>query len=217
MTDLLPLFVNLTGRRVLLVGGGPVASAKLTQLLAAGADVHVVAPEIHEDIVKTAVGMSRRQFVPADLDGAWLAVAAATPDVNRSVAAAAEGRQLFVNAVDDPANATAFLSGVVRRDGVTLAISTSGDAPGLTALLREALDAVLPRDLDAWVREARRQRAAWREGGVPMSQRRPLLLEALNKLYRSTAEHAKHAESPMDSSAISASSAVDRRGGGSWQ
>ncbi len=145
MTDLLPLFVNLTGRRVVLVGGGPVASAKLTQLLAAGADVHVVAPEIHEDIVKAAVAISRRQFVPADLDGAWLVVAAATPDVNRSVAAAAEGRQLFVNAVDDPANATAFLSGVVRRDGVTLAISTSGDAPGLTALLREALDAVLPR------------------------------------------------------------------------
>ena len=132
---------------------------------------------------KAAVAISRRRFVPADLDGAWLVVAAATPDVNRSVAAAAEGRQLFVNAVDDPANATAFLSGVVRRDGVTLAISTSGDAPGLTALLREALDAVLPRDLGAWVREARRQRAGWKEDGVPMSKRRPLLLEALNRLY----------------------------------
>jgi siroheme synthase-like protein len=217
MTDLLPLFVNLTARHVVLVGGGPVASAKLTQLLAAGADVHVVAPEIHEDIVKAGVAISRRQFVPADLDGAWLVVAAATPDVNRIVAAAAEERQLFVNAVDDPANASAFLSGVVRRDGVTLAISTSGEAPGLTALLREALDAVLPRDLGAWVREAHRQRAGWKEDGVPMSQRRPLLLEALNKLYGLTAEHAKHAESPMDSSAIAAGSAVNRRGGDTWQ
>ncbi len=63
------------------------------------------------------------------------------------MAGAAEARRVFVNAVDDPANATAFLSGVVRRDGVTVAISTSGDAPGLTALLREALDAILPRDL----------------------------------------------------------------------
>ena len=61
MTDLLPLFVNLTGRHVVLVGGGPVASAKLTQLLAAGADVHVVAPEIHEDIVKAPAAISRRR------------------------------------------------------------------------------------------------------------------------------------------------------------
>ncbi len=211
MTDLLPLFVNLTGRRVVVVGGGPVAGAKVAQLLAAGADVHVVAPEIHEDIVKTTVALSRRRFVSADLDGAWLVVAAATPAVNRSVAAAAEGRQLFVNAVDDPANATAFLSGVVRRDGVTLAISTSGEAPGLTALLREALDAVLPRELGAWVSEARRQRAAWKADGVPMSKRRPLLLEALNRLYRSPAEHE---EEPLVHSAVSESSAFDRRGGG---
>jgi siroheme synthase-like protein len=212
MTDLLPLFVNLAGRHVVLVGGGPVASAKLTQLLAAGADVHVVAPEILEDIVKAAVAILRRPFVPADLDGAWLVVAAATPEVNQRVSAAAEGRQLFVNAVDDPANATAFLSGVVRRDGVTLAISTSGDAPGLTALLREALDAVLPRDLGAWVREARRQRAAWKDNGVPMSQRRPLLLDALNKLYRSTAGPAGHDEDPLVRSAVSASSAFNRDG-----
>jgi siroheme synthase-like protein len=212
MTDLLPLFVNLTARHVVLVGGGPVASAKLTQLLAAGADVHVVAPEIHEDIVKAGVAISRRQFVPADLDGAWLVVAAATPDVNRIVAAAAEERQLFVNAVDDPANASAFLSGVVRRDGVTLAISTSGEAPGLTALLREALDAVLPRDLGAWVREAHRQRAGWKEDGVPMSQRRPLLLEALNKLYGLPAEPEDHDEHPVVRSAVSASSAFNRDG-----
>ncbi len=89
-------------------------------------------------------------------------MAAATPEVNREVAAAAETRRLFVNAVDDPANASAFLSGVVRRDGVTLAISTSGDAPALTALLREALDAVLPRELGAWIEEARAERAEWR-------------------------------------------------------
>ena len=139
---------------------------------------------MHPDIVRSGVVVKRRPFVPTDLDEAWLVVAAATPDVNREVAEAAERRRIFVNAVDDPANATAFLSGVVRRDGVTLAISTSGDAPGLTALLREALDAVLPRDLAAWVQEARLQRMAWKRDGVPIDARRPLLLEALNRLYR---------------------------------
>jgi siroheme synthase-like protein len=183
MTELLPLFVNLAGRRVVLVGGGSVAAAKLTQLLAAKADVLVVSPDVHADIERSGVAIARREFAAADLDGAWLVVAAATPEANQIVAQAADARRIFVNAVDDPANATAFLSGVVRRDGVTLAISTSGDAPGLTALLREALDAILPRDLGAWMREARRQRAIWRRDGVPMSARRPLLLEALNRLY----------------------------------
>lgn len=183
MADLLPLFLHVSGRRVVLVGGGPVAASKLGQLLAAGADVIVVAPDVHPEIEAAGVTIARRGFAPADLDDAWLVVAAATPEVNRAVAAAAEARRLFVNAVDDPANASAYLSGVVRRDGVTLAISTSGDAPGLTALLREALDAVLPRELGEWVGEARRQRQTWRRDGVPMAERRPLLLDALNRLY----------------------------------
>ena len=210
MAELLPLFVDVAGRRVVLVGGGVVAAAKLSQLLAAGADARVVAPEVHEDIVKTGVAVSRRPFVPADLDGTWLVVAAATPEVNRAVAAAAEERRVFLNAVDDPANASAFLSGVVRRGGVTLAISTNGEAPGLTALLREALDALLPRDLGAWVREARRQRVAWKRDGVAISKRRPLLLETLNRLYTTKAEREGE---PLVRSAVPAGAAPGGRGG----
>ncbi|MCU1384093.1 MAG: uroporphyrin-III C-methyltransferase [Acidobacteria bacterium] len=196
MPDLLPLFLNLTGRDVLLVGGGPVATAKLRQLLAAGASVHLVAPEVTDEIAHQSITLSRRRFAPADLDGAWLVVAAATPEVNRQVADAAEQRRIFVNAVDDPANATAFLSGVVRRDGVTVAISTSGAAPALTALLREGVDALLPRDLAAWMWQARAARVAWRRDGVPMAARKPRLLAALNALYdeEKTAATAEHAE-----------------------
>src|SRR6202521_2519725 len=194
MIDLLPLFMNLNGRRVVLVGAGPVAAAKLTQLLAARAVVCVVAPEVHPDFERAGVSIARREFVASDLDGAWLVVAAAPPSVNRAVAEAAETLREFVNAVDDPSNATAFLSGVVRRDGVTLAISTSGEAPGLTALVREALDAVLPRDLGAWMREARRLRAIWRRNRVPIGARRPLLLKALNRLYEKVRPEDLHCE-----------------------
>ena len=184
MPDLLPLFLNLTGRVVVLVGGGRVASAKLRQLVATGARVRVVAPEISASIAATPnVNVASRPFVASDLDEAWLVVAAATPAVNRAVAAAADARRLFVNAVDDPENASAFMSGVVRRDGVTLAISTSGDAPALTALVREGVDELLPRDLTAWVETAKHQRIEWRRDGVSMEARKPRLLRALNDLY----------------------------------
>jgi len=205
MADLLPLFLNLTGRTVLLVGGGPVAASKLGQLVAAGASVRVVAPDVRDEITGLArslepresppgnallpnITIARRGFAPVDLEGVWLVVAAATPEVNRQVAEAAEPLHLFVNAVDDPANASAFLSGVVRRDGVTLAISTSGDAPALTSLLREGLDAILPRELGAWVEEARLERAVWRRESVPMQERKPRLLRALNALYSASVE-----------------------------
>lgn len=192
MRNLLPLFVDLVDREVLLVGGGPVAAAKLRQLRAAGARVRVVSPLVLAEIAATPdVDITRRAFAPEDLDGVWLVVAAATPGVNREVAAAAEARRVFVNAVDDPDNATAYLSGVVRRDEVTIAISTSGDAPALTALVREALEAVLPRDLAGWVAVARRQRAIWRRDGVPMDARKPLLLRALNAIYGQSDEVAR--------------------------
>ena len=200
MSELLPVFLNLTGRQVVLVGGGHVATAKLRQLLAAEAAVRVVAPDVAREIRQSAlsakgqVTLLQRPFEPEDLDGAWLVVAAATPDVNRHVSEAAEGRRVFVNAVDDPANASAYLSGVVRRDGVTLAISTSGAAPALAALLREGLDALLPRDLASWVWQARVERLAWRRDGVPMEARKPRLLRALNALYGDAAEREEPAE-----------------------
>ena len=184
MRTLFPIFLDVTGRDVLLVGGGQVAAAKLRQLLAAGARVRVVAPLVVAEIASApGVDIVRRPFAASDVDGAWLVVAAATPEVNRDVADAAEARHVFVNAVDDPRNATAYLSGVVRRGDVTIAISTGGGAPALTALLREALDAVLPRDLRRWVALAKRQRLGWRRDGVPMDARKPLLLRALNDLY----------------------------------
>ena len=166
--DLLPIFVKLEGRRVVVVGTGWVAAGKLDALVRAGADIRVVDPD---------------DFVPADLDGAWYVVSAAPPEINRRVAEAAEARHIFVNAVDDPPHASAYLGGVIRRAGVTIAISTSGEAPALAGILREGIDALLPPDLDRWAECARTQRRVWKAEGVPMEERRPQLIEALKALY----------------------------------
>jgi uroporphyrin-III C-methyltransferase / precorrin-2 dehydrogenase / sirohydrochlorin ferrochelatase len=183
VSELFPLFLRLEGRRVVVVGGGAVAAQRVRQLAAAGARVAVIAPEVRAEIAPHAAEVHVRAFAGADLDGAWLAIAAATPAVNREVARAAEARGVFVNAVDDVASATAYCAGLVRRGGAVVAISTEGRAPALAGLLREAIDAVLPDDLARWTETAQGLRGAWKLAKVPMGERRPLLLRALNELY----------------------------------
>src|SRR5207237_1381542 len=217
MPELLPLFLNVTGRQVVLVGGGRVAAAKLRQLLAVGARVRVIAPEISNDLEEVArpfqgrdrgaespapqLNLTYRPFAPSDLDDAWLVVAAATPEANREVAHAAEQRRLFVNAVDDPANASAYLSGVVRRDGVTIAISTSGDAPALTALLREAIERLLPHDLRVWMDAARgRARAVRRADRRSRAEVCTPCAEVFRRQARRTTRHVAGSDSRADDS-----------------
>lgn len=181
---LFPVFLKLAGRRVVVVGGGTVATSKLRALLDAGADVTVVAPEVTAEIRDAGVEIRLRPFRASDLDQTWLVVAAAPSSVNREVAAAADRRHLFVNAVDDPPNASVYLGGVVRRGGVTVAISTDGQAPALAGLVRQALEALLPEtEVTRWLATAREQREAWVASQIPMDRRRPLLLRALAGLY----------------------------------
>lgn len=183
MSRLFPVFLKLEGREVLLVGGGPVAAGKLTGLLASGASVTVVAPEVLPEIEAREVSIERRAFRPEDLLGVFFVVAAAPPSVNREVLRAAEESSVFVNAVDDPASASAYAAGVLHRGGVTIAISTDGEVPALAGLLREALEAVLPDELETWVQVAREARREWKAAGAPFEKRRPLLLHALNRIY----------------------------------
>jgi uroporphyrin-III C-methyltransferase/precorrin-2 dehydrogenase/sirohydrochlorin ferrochelatase len=185
-----PAFLLLRGRKVVVVGAGPVAASKLAGLRAVGARLTVIAPEVSPAMLAAAEGAPeadlafvRRGFEPRDLEGAWYVVAAAPPAVNRAVVAAAEARCVFVNAVDDVAAATAHAGGVVRRGDVTIAISTGGDAPALAGLLREAFEAIVPEDVQRWAAEARALRPRWRADKVPMADRRPRLLDALVALY----------------------------------
>jgi uroporphyrin-III C-methyltransferase/precorrin-2 dehydrogenase/sirohydrochlorin ferrochelatase len=183
-----PIFLKLARRKVLVVGGGAVAASKLDALFRSGATVIVVAPSFRPEILRSEAILLRRGFEPRDLDGVWYAVAAATPEVNARVAEAAEERRIFVNAVDDPASASAYAGGVLQRGDLTIAISTEGQAPAVAGLLREALEELLPQEITTWLDEAQRQKRLWREERVPMISRRPLMLAALNRLYRARGE-----------------------------
>ncbi len=169
-----PVFLKLSGRRALVVGAGAVAERKIEALLEAQALVRVVAPEATQQVRALAAAGSiewrARSFEDADVDGAWLVVAATSDAaVQQRAAAACEARRVFVIAVDDPANASAYSGAIVARPPFTIAISSSGATPALTRLIREIVEQVLPSE--EWVERAQLLRAKWRASGTPMGDR----------------------------------------------
>lgn len=134
-----PSGLNLVGRRVLIVGGGHVAQRRVPQLIAAGADIVIVSPDVTpaiEGLAKAGeVTWDRRHFEDADLEGAWYALAA-TDDlrVNNAVSAAAESRRVFCGRADDGSQATAWTPAVGRHDGVTVAVHSNRDGRGSAAV-----------------------------------------------------------------------------------
>jgi uroporphyrin-III C-methyltransferase/precorrin-2 dehydrogenase/sirohydrochlorin ferrochelatase len=183
---LYPINLSLQGRIVLLVGGGRVATHKARGLVEAGARLRVVAEVVSIELQALAEWIAVRRFdATRDLDGVHLVVAAATAEANAQVSAAAHHRGLFALAVDHPELGSAQSPAVLRRGELTLAISTQGAAPALAGLVREALAALLPESGEAsrWIELARAARASWKREAIPHPARRPLLVEALAKLY----------------------------------
>jgi siroheme synthase-like protein len=137
-----PVNLLVAGRRCVVVGAGSIGSRKIESLLGAGAIVHVVAPELGDD-VRALVDAGRvtaqtRGFTPSDLDGAWLATTATDdPAVNRAVFEAAEDRRVWCNAADDPANCSFTLMSVVRQGDLVVSIGTGGRSPALASYLKE--------------------------------------------------------------------------------
>ena len=156
------------------MGAGAVAERKVTSLLGAGARIRLVAPEANPELQRMAgeglLAWSQRPFEAADVEGAWLIVAATgEPAVQRSVAEAAEAARIFLVAVDDPPNASAYGGAVVNRPPFLVAISSSGATPALTRLVREIIEQVLPGD--AWFDHAKALRAKWIADGTPIGER----------------------------------------------
>ena len=179
----LPLFVDLNRKRILVVGGGNVAASKLPTLLATGALVTLVAPQICPAALVVGVSIRRRPFRPSDLKGVWFVVAAATHAANAKVARAAERRRIFVNAVDDPTNGSANFAATIRRGDLVLAISTGGTVPAMARLMREALELLLPTDIEQWMSLGQSERERWLRERIPMNERLPLLAAAINRLH----------------------------------
>jgi uroporphyrin-III C-methyltransferase/precorrin-2 dehydrogenase/sirohydrochlorin ferrochelatase len=148
----LPLFVKLTDKPVLIVGGGSVALRKAGTLLSAGAKLFVVSPEFAPEFIEWQqqgkAELITGYFSPELLDGKLLVIAATDNDsVNGAVFDAATERNMLVNTVDDQPKCGFIFPSIIDRNPIIIAISSFGTAPVLARRLREKLETLLPQHL----------------------------------------------------------------------
>lgn len=155
-----PVFLDLQGVPVLVVGGGVIAFRKATALAEAGAVVTVVAPEVRADLKKLAAHVEQRPYEAGEAAGYQLVITATSDAaVNALVAADARAAQVWANSADDPQNCTFILPAVARRGLVTVAVSTGGASPALAGTLRSRIaDQILTERVEAAAVELARQR-----------------------------------------------------------
>lgn len=156
-----PVFLDLGGVRVLVVGGGPVGLRKAQGLAAARALVTVIAPTTVDGITDVAIRTKHRPYRSDDVMGFQLVITATSdPSVNAQVAADAQAAGIFVNSADDPENCTFILPAITRRGPIIVAVSTGGSSPALAGRLRDQIAAnELTVEMEAAAVELGRQRS----------------------------------------------------------
>jgi len=137
-----PLFLDLTGQPVTVIGAGKVAARKIRSLLNAGAQVTVISPKAYR--LPQNVRWVKRRYRRGDLAGACLVIAATDDqEINRQVCAEAKRRRQLVNCIAPPLAGNFFVPAVARRGGIAIAISTDGRSPALAKRLRQELEQFL--------------------------------------------------------------------------
>ena len=158
MTSLFPMFIKLEGKQVLVVGAGKVGESKIEGVLETGARIRVVAreatPAVREWAREGKIELELRPFVPADLDGAFLAVVATSSrTLNERIYHEAQQRRVLCNVVDVPDLCDFYYPSVVRRGDLQIAVSTAGQSPSLAQKIRQQLEKQFGPGYAAWVKE----------------------------------------------------------------
>lgn len=139
-----PINLNLTGRRVLLVGGGRIALRKAEQLLPCGADLTVVAPDVVAEFDHLGVTVMRREYQPGDVQGFRLVVTATgNLEVDQRIFDECESLGIWVNSADDPERCSFTLPAVHRQGSVMVTVSTGGASPALSSRLRREIASLI--------------------------------------------------------------------------
>ena len=146
-----PILLNLSGRLVVIVGGGAVGLRKLSAVVGSGAGVRLIDPQPLPNLPPEVTHLTEA-YRAEHLEGASIAFACAAPEVNAQVVADCRARGVWVNAASAPEAGDFQLPAVVRRGELTLAVSTGGASPALARRIREKLEAEFDELFAEWVR-----------------------------------------------------------------
>lgn len=173
---MLPLFLNLTDRLVVVVGGGPVGRRKASAVLTAEGRVRLICLEpCPLDMNNPRLDWRREAYAPNHLEGASLVFAAGPPELNARIVADARARGVWVNAASEPEMGDFFLPATVRRGEFVLAVGTGGAAPVLAQFIRERLEAEYDEAFGVWVQLLGEMRPLVRERIADAEKRRTVL------------------------------------------
>ena len=166
-----PMFLNISRKKCVVVGGGQVARRKVRVLLEHGASVEVISPdpcpELNKLVETGEVKVLRRRYQAGDLQGAFLAIAATdNSDINQQVIKEARGKAVLVNAVDDAENSDFIVPSYLRRGDMTIAVSTAGRSPALARKIRARLEKELGDEYASLVNLIGEVRAEARRQGI---------------------------------------------------
>lgn len=179
-----PLFIDLEHMPCLVVGGGTVAKRKVKALLSCGAEVTVVAKEWADDLQSLQreyqnLSLWRHEYRESDLDGMYMAVAAADDlEVNLQVADDAKRRGIRVNSAEPPEAGNFIFPAYIRRGGLSVGISTGGQSPAASRYLREEIEKIIPEHIEEvllYMEEVRPRILA----RIPEQKKREKVLRAL--------------------------------------
>lgn len=169
-----PMFLNISRKKCVVVGGGQVARRKVRVLLEHGASVEVISPdpcpELNKLVETGEVKVLRRRYQAGDLQGAFLAIAATDDsEINQQVIKEAQGKAVLVNAVDDAENSDFIVPSYLRRGDMTIAVSTAGRSPALARKIRARLEKELGDEYASLVNLIGEVRAEARRQGIKVS------------------------------------------------
>jgi precorrin-2 dehydrogenase/sirohydrochlorin ferrochelatase len=136
-----PVNLTIRGRSCLVVGGGKIALRKASGLLASGAVLTVVAPEVCEALRSLPVSVIEREYTQSDLSQMWLVITCTdSAEVNAQVSADAAAEMIWVNSADDLPNCSFILPAVAWRQDLSIAVSTAGKSPAMASWLRRRFE-----------------------------------------------------------------------------
>ncbi len=180
---LFPVFIDLSDRKVLVIGGGEVATRKVKSLVRFTRNITVVAPEVTGEIRRLAeegkVKVKRRRFMSSDLKGADLVIVAVDDErVQKRVYELCRKRGVLCNAVDSPEWCTFVFPSLIVRGDLVIGISTSGKAPALSRRVREMVERSLPENIEEVLRRVSSERSSLKKG----RERQRKIVDMVNRL-----------------------------------